>query len=97
MYREKSSMNPIRYADLPFTGNVVMSLCHSWFGFERSKNRTFGLRFRRRFFVGFVARFASFSVLRTVSGDACTHRVRFRNWLIRLIPNEGCFFLAAAI
>ena len=52
IYLEWSSMNPIRYDCLPPRRKVKMSLCHIWFGVERSKKRGRTMFFSLFFLVG---------------------------------------------
>lgn len=68
-----------------------MSVCQSWFGVLRSKNRGLGgLLFG--FFFGGSTSPSSFRVLRTVSGLAFRKNIRLSRCEIRLLPYSGCFF-----
>ena len=80
------------YAVLPRIGKYVMSLCHIWFGVERSNRRggTFG--FVRCFGRSLVSPVAC-RCCRTVSGLAFKQNQRRRICEIRLAPccGSACF------
>ena len=69
-------MNPIRYAFLPPSRNVKMSLCHIWLGVARSKKRGFlaGLRLGLR--RGFCSSASRCNVRRTVSALTGKNKTR---------------------
>ena len=73
-----------------------MSVCHSWLGRARSKNRGLaGFFFGRRRL--FSTRFSACSAWRTVSGLACMKNIRRRMWEIRQLPCSGlCRFSSTA-
>jgi len=80
------------YAVWPRMGKYVMSLCHIWFGVERSNRRGGGVGFLRAFGLGAVNP-VSFRCWRTVSGLAFRQKNRLRICEIRLAPCRGscCF------
>jgi hypothetical protein len=73
-----------------------MSVCQSWFGVERSKNRG-RVIFRWRFLTGGFMREERCSVFRTVSGLALRKNTLLKSWDIRLMPNSGFAFLISTI
>jgi len=94
MYLEWSSMNPIRYAYSPPSLNGKMSLCHSWFGVERSKNRGFEGFFGTRTFTGGTS-FASCSARLTAFGLAGSRWNRLSIAASRRDPKIGFSFLSS--
>jgi hypothetical protein len=89
-------MYPIRYTALPFSRKLMMSLCHSWFGVLRSKNRglpgfSCGLR------LGDSIIPASVSSACTVLGDAFKRNIRRNRSLMRLTPRLGSSRLSSRI
>ncbi len=73
-----------------------MSLCHIWFGVERSKKRGFeGLRFGLAFTVGINC--CACNVRRTVSALAGTKNSRRSNCEMRFTPKPGFAFLTSTI
>jgi len=73
-----------------------MSLCHIWFGVERSNRRGGGCGFFRAFGGGAVSPVA-FRCWRTVSGLAFRQNSRRRICEIRLAPCRGFSRLSAVI
>ena len=80
------------YAVLPRMGKYVMSLCHIWFGVERSNRRGGAFGFRRTFGRNLVSPVAC-RCWRTVSGLAFRKNQRRRICAIRFAPRCGsaCF------
>jgi len=71
-----------------------MSVCQSWFGVARSKNRgrvRFLLPFARSLFISP----ASCSRVRTVSGLPGSQNIRRNTWAIRFTPQLGSAFLSS--
>ena len=82
-------MNATAWALCPFSWKVNKSLCQSWLGVARSKNRGLG-RFRRRFCCGGGNGTAAWcSVRLTVSGLAGRKSDRCSHCAIRRTPKAG--------
>ena len=96
MYREWSSMNPMMYAIFPRMEKYVISLCHIWFGVERSNRRSGCSRGFRAFALG-VASPAFLSSRLTVPGLALMKKIRRRICDSRLPPCRGFSRFSAAI
>ena len=84
----------MRYAYFPPSRKVKMSVCQSWFGVARSKNRG-RVRLRRPFARSLFMSPASCSLLRTVSGLPGSQNIRRNTWAIRFTPQLGSAFLRA--
>jgi hypothetical protein len=76
------------YAILPWSVKYVMSLCHIWFGVDRSNRRGGGFGFLRGGTLP-ATRSAAFRCWRTVSGLACRQNSRRRSCEIRFTPRCG--------
>ena len=82
-------MYPIRYTAFPFNRKLMMSLCHSWFGVLRSKNRGLPGFLVRRLLTGLSISSASRRVRCTVPGLALIRKNRFNTSLILRTPQPG--------
>ena len=73
-----------------------MSLCHIWFGVERSNRRGGGFPLWRGFLTGCISPWPA-SSCRTLSGLARIQNHRRSNCEIRRTPRRGSAFLSATI
>jgi hypothetical protein len=89
-------MNPMMYAVLPRMGKYVISLCHIWFGVERSNRRGGGFGDLRAFGGGAV-RPVAFRCWRTVSGLALRKNSRRRICEMRFAPCRGSSLFSCVI
>ncbi len=89
-------MNAMMYAVFPWSVKYVMSLCHSWFGVERSNRRGGAFPRRRGFFRGAIIP-APVSSRRTVSGLAFSQNSRRNTWEMRRTPWRGSSRFSATI
>ena len=84
----------MRYAYFPPNRKVKMSVCQSWFGVARSKNRG-RVRFRLPFALSWFMSPASCSRVRTVSGLPGSQNIRRNTCAIRFTPQLGSCFLSS--